>query len=296
MDFAALNRLLASSGCFSGSEVAGWTTDLAVVVPLLLGAAVYATGVARLWRKAGVGRGASWLQVGCFATGWLLMAAALVSPLHQLSLELFWVHMVEHEVVMAAAAPLLVLARPLGPMLWAFPVHWRRSVAVVAQTVAFVSGWDWWSRPLVATALHAVAIWAWHIPFLYEAALLYEPMHWLQHLSFLVTALFFWWAMLEGRRDGAAVADLFLTAMHTGFLGVLLTVAPRAMYPLQSTLSSRWGLDPLTDQQLAGLIMWVPAGTVYVGAGLAIAWRWISRSGQTANWMAWRSEHARDAG
>jgi cytochrome c oxidase assembly factor CtaG len=165
---------------------------------------------------------------------------------------------------------LLVLARPLGPMLWAFPARSRRAVARSAKLLAYLCGWDVLSRPLVATILHAVAIWAWHVPPAFEAALLHEPLHWLQHLSFLVTALFFWWAMFETRRQGAAVIDLFFTAMHTAFLGVLLTVAPRPMYPLQSALSAHFGLDPLADQQLAGLIMWVPAGTVYVGAGLAL--------------------------
>lgn len=283
MDLLAFNRLIAGSGCFSGSEIAGWTTDPAVLAPLLIGGLVYGLGVARLWSAAGFGRGASLLQVACFAGGWLLMAAALVSPLHELSLRLFSVHMVEHELVMAAAAPLLVLARPLPSMLWAFPSRWRRGVAKGAKAIGFLLGWDILSRPLVATILHAVAIWAWHIPFAFEAALLSEPLHWLQHLSFLVTALFFWWAMFDARsRQGAAVLELFFTAMHTAFLGVLLTVAPRPMYPLQSLLSQHYGLDPLSDQQLAGLIMWVPAGTVYVAAGLVLAFRWIGQSGRGA--------------
>jgi len=295
MDLTALNRLIASSGCFSGSEVAGWTTDPAVLAPLLLGGLVYAVGVARLWRAAGVGHGATAMQVACFAGGWLLIAAALVSPLHELSLELFSAHMVEHELVMAAAAPLLVLARPLGPMLWAFAPGWRRGVARAAQVVGFLCGWDILSRPLIATLAHAVAIWAWHIPVVFEAALTHEPLHWLQHLSFLVTALFFWWAMFETRHRGAAVIDLFFTAMHTAFLGVLLAVTPRPMYPLQSVLSAHFGLDPLADQQLAGLIMWVPAGTVYVVAGLWLAWRWIERSSHGSS-VVMEAGHARRAG
>jgi cytochrome c oxidase assembly factor CtaG len=278
MDLTALNRLIAGSGCFSGRQVAGWTLDPAVLAPFIISAALYGIGVARLWRTAGVGRGASAMQVACYAGGWLLLAVALVSPLHQLSLELFSVHMVGHEIVMAAAAPLLVLARPLGPMLWAFPGRSRRGVAKAAQLLAFLCGWDILSQPLIATIVHAVAIWAWHVPLFFEAALVHEPLHWLQHLSFLVTALFFWWAMFETRHQGAAIMDLFFTAMHTAFLGVLLVMAPRPMYPLQSLLSEHYGLDPLSDQQLAGLIMWVPAGTVYVAAGLALAWQWIGRS------------------
>jgi cytochrome c oxidase assembly factor CtaG len=291
----AFNQLIAGSGCFSGSEVAGWTLDPMVLVPFLLGGLIYALGVVKLWRSAGMGRGASRVQVACFVGGWLLMGVALVSPLHQWSMELFWVHMVEHEIIMAAAAPLLVLARPLGPMLWAFPLKWRRRVADAAKTTAYLCGWDMLSRPLVATVLHGMAIWAWHIPALFEAALLSEPLHWLQHLTFLITALFFWWAMLETRtHKGAAVADLFFTAMHTGGLGVLIALAPQPIYPLQSLLSRHFGLDPLADQQLAGLIMWIPAGTVYVAAGLAIAWRWIGQSSRKAA-PAPERQHARRA-
>jgi cytochrome c oxidase assembly factor CtaG len=296
MDVTALNRLIASAGCFSGAEAAGWSIDPAILAPFLLSGLLYAAGVVRLWRAAGFGRGATFRQAGCFAAGWLLLGAALVSPLHELSVELFSAHMVEHELVMAAAAPLLVLARPLGPMLWAFPARSRRAVARSAKLLAYLCGWDVLSRPLVATILHAVAIWAWHVPPAFEAALLHEPLHWLQHLSFLVTALFFWWAMFETRRPGAAVIDLFFTAMHTAFLGVLLTVAPRPMYPLQSALSVHFGLDPLADQQLAGLIMWVPAGTVYVGAGLALAWHWISRSSRQQAPLFSGEGHARRAG
>jgi len=276
---AAFNQLIAGAGCFSGAEIAGWTLDPMVLAPLLIGGLIYGLGVVNLWRRAGYGRGASPGQVASFAGGWLLMGVALVTPVHEWSMELFWVHMVEHELIMAAAAPLLVLARPLGPMLWAFPAGARRRVAQVAKLVGYFLGWDLLSRPLVATLVHGAVIWAWHVPFLFEAALVSEPLHWLQHLSFLITALFFWWAMFEFRTPkGAAVADLFLTALHTGGLGVLITLAPRPLYPLQSLLSRHFGLDPLADQQLAGLIMWVPAGTVYVAAGLALAWQWIGRS------------------
>jgi len=294
MEAFSLNRLIAASGCFSGGQIAGWTTDPAVIAPLLLGLLLYGLGVARLWCAAGHGRGTSFAQLGCFIGGWLLMAIALVSPLHELSLRLFSVHMVEHELVMAAAAPLLVLARPLGPMLWAFPAGWRPRVAKTTKAAGFLLGWDILSRPLVATILHAVAIWVWHVPVVFEAALQSEPLHWLQHLSFLVTALFFWWAMFEARsRRGAVVMELFFTAMQTGFLGVLLAVAPRPMYPLQSLLSQRYGLDPLADQQLAGLIMWVPAGTVYVAAGLAIACQWIRQSSRSAAFPMPEAVHGR---
>jgi len=288
MSIEALNRLILSSGCFSGATVAGWTVDPAILLPLALGLVLYVVGLSRLWLSAGAGRGAVWWQVIAFGFGWLCMAAALASPLHDLSRRLFAAHMFEHELVMTIAAPLLVASRPLAVLLWAFPAISRRVVARSAQTAAYLLGWDILSRPLVATALHAVAIWFWHVPAIFDAALGSEVLHWLQHLSFFLTAMFFWWSLLALKRHrGVAIACLFITGLHTGALGALLTLIREPAYPLQARLAQAWGVDPLQDQQLAGLIMWVPAGFVYVAAGLALAGLWISRSSR------WEAYHAR---
>jgi cytochrome c oxidase assembly factor CtaG len=285
MSLSEIDRLFGLSSCFSGATVIGWTTDLAVTGPLALSLLIYLIGVSRLWHAAGFGRGTSLAEVACFVAGWLLMAVALITPLHDLSRRIFSAHMISHELVMTVAAPLLILGRPLGPMLWAFPAGWRRKVAKSAQAAAYLLGWDILTLPLVATVLHAIAIWAWHVPFLYEAALRIEWVHWAQHLSFLLTALFFWWVVLDGAQRGrvhaGSVALLFLTGLHTAFLGVLISLSPRVFYPLQSTASAEWGLTPLLDQQLAGLVMWVPGGMVYAVAALALAALWIARSSRS---------------
>lgn len=267
-----------SSVCFGSATVGGWTLNLAITLPLALFAGLYLFGLYRLWLTAGAGRGASKLQAGCFAAGWLLAAAALVTPLHALSRELFTAHMIEHEVLMVLSAPLLVLSRPLGVMVWALPRRWRRPVGRATNIAAYLAGWDIASRPLVATALHAAAIWLWHAPLLFEAALRHEALHWLQHLSFFVTALLFWWAMLDrhARRSGIPVFCLFATALHTGFLGILITFLPRPIFPAQSIAADGFGLTPLADQQLAGLIMWIPGGAIYAIAALMLAARWIA--------------------
>ena len=281
MSLEAVNRLILASGCFSGATIAGWTVDPAVLAPLLLGGLLYVAGLARLWSSAGRRRGAAHWQAFAFALGWLAMAAALVTPLHDESRKFFTAHMIEHELVMTIAAPLLVVSRPLPVFLWAFPRMWRRNVARASGAVAYLLGWDILSRPLVATIAHAAAIWLWHIPMLFDAALGNEVLHWLQHLSFLVTALFFWWSVLEARQRAAAgVALIFVTALHTSFLGILLTLARQPIYPGQARVAAAWGADPLIDQQLAGLIMWVPASLIYVAIGLALAGHWMARSGQ----------------
>jgi len=256
-----------------------WTFDLRVVLPLALSVGLYATGLARLWGRVGIGRGVRVWQAACFGAGWLLLVAALVSPLHWLGERLFTAHMTEHEILMALAAPLLVVARPVGAMAWALPPSWRPTVGgwCQARWVACLT------MPTTATLLHGVALWGWHAPALYEAALARPVVHWLQHLSFLITALLFWWSLLQGRMRqrgyGAAVFYLFVTALHSGFLGILLAVARQPIYPGQTSAAAQWGLTPLEDQQLAGLFMWIPAGLVYAGAALALAGLWITQSG-----------------
>jgi putative membrane protein len=263
-----------------------WTFDPWVVAPLSVSTVLYTIGVARLWGRAGRGRGVRPWQVACFAGAWLLLVAALVAPLHWLGGRLFTAHMVEHEILMALAAPLLVVARPIGAILWALPAGWRRAFGSLGQVPAIAVLWGWLTDPLIATILHGVALWAWHIPAFYEAALASSRLHWLQHLSFFVTALFFWWSLLRGRARergyGAAVMYLFATSLHSAFLGILLAVARQPLYPLQTRTALEWGLTPLEDQQLAGLIMWVPAGLVYAAAALALAGLWIARSGAAA--------------
>jgi cytochrome c oxidase assembly factor CtaG len=168
-------------------------------------------------------------------------------------------------------------------MLWALPAAWRGSVGGLTRRRGLVRAWRLITDPLVATALHGTAIWVWHMPLLYNAVLRNDLAHWLQHLSFFVTALLFWWSLLQGRAGqrgyGAAVFYLFATALHTGLLGVLLMVSKSLWYPAQATFAADWGLTPLEDQQVAGLIMWVPAGIVYAGAALALAGTWIGRAG-----------------
>lgn len=263
-----------------------WTWDAWIIGPLLLTALLYAGGVARLWRRAGAGRGAGTGQATMFATGWLTLAAALTTPLHALGERLFTAHMVEHEVLMVVAAPLLALSRPIGATLWGLPQGWRRALGAAAGSRIWRRAWRAITDPLAATVLHGIAIWAWHVPTLFAAALEDEGMHALQHLSFLVTALLFWWSLLCRRASraarGAAIGHLFATALHTGLLGALLVFSTRLWFPDQAEEAARWGLTALEDQQLAGLVMWIPACLAYPIAGLWLAGLWIAGAGRRA--------------
>src|SRR5438067_1342998 len=120
-------------GAAGTAAFAAWNVEPWLVACLAASAALYAVGVLRLWRRAGRGHGIGTAAVVRFALGWLALAAALVSPIDALGEALFWVHMVEHEILMVVAAPLLVTARPLEAWTWALPFSWRGAVARVGR-------------------------------------------------------------------------------------------------------------------------------------------------------------------
>jgi putative membrane protein len=251
-----------------------WEFDPGVTVPLVLSAALYAIGSAK---HMGITR----LQQACFWTGWCSLVVALVSPLHPLGEVLFSAHMLQHEILMLISAPLLVASRPLVTFLWALPFEWRRTLGRSSKTRAVRSSWLWLTAPLTAWWIHAIAIWGWHAPPLMEAALGSDLAHTAQHLSFFLSALLFWWALFyaHGRRAyGSGVLYIFTTAVHTGILGALLTLAPRLWYPSYANTTQAWGLIPLQDQQIGGLIMWVPASVVYLIAGMYLFAAWMKES------------------
>lgn len=261
----------------------GWNLAAWLLALLALSAAGYAWGTRQLWRQAGRGRGITELQAAAYALGWLTLVGALVSPLDALGGRLFSAHMVQHELLMVIAAPLLVVARPLVAWTWALPLAQRRRVGRWFQARGWTAFWGTLTDPLVAWALHALALWAWHIPAAFDAALVSEPLHILQHVSFLGTALFFWWAVLghdpRGRYGpGHSAAYLFTTMMHTGALGALLSLAPTPWYTEYVPRTSALGFDPVEDQQLGGLVMWVPAGLAYVVAALWVLGRVLVRA------------------
>jgi cytochrome c oxidase assembly factor CtaG len=187
--------------------------------------------------------------------------------------------MVQHELLMLVAAPLLVLGRPLPVLLWALPRPARLRVATWTRGVAVATFWRWMTQPATGWTAHAAALWIWHIPVLFRTALTSNLLHDLQHLCFVVTALMFWSGLFMARsasRHGAAVFYLFTTTVHTGMLGAVITLAGRPLYA--PDFSAMALSDTLRDQQLGGLIMWVPGAMVYVGAGLVLFLRWVRGS------------------
>jgi putative membrane protein len=237
---------------------------------LAVGASLYARGVTSLWRRAGSGRGIRRGQALNFALGWAALGASLLSPLDEWAERSFALHMVQHELLMVVAAPLIVLGRPLEAWAWALPPRADRRFAAALKVPASRRIARWTTQSLGAWLLHALALWGWHMPALFQAALRDPLVHILQHSCFFASALVYWWSVF-GRsrmRQGGAIASLFTTMLHTSVLGALLTFAPSPWYAAEAAWA--FGLSALEDQQLGGLIMWVPGGLAYMVAGLVL--------------------------
>ena len=135
-------------------------------------------------------------------------------------------------------------------------------------------------------------MWAWHLPGPYQAALRSDGVHALEHASFFITALLFWWVLArpDYRRRlsfGADLIFLFTAAMQSGVLGALITFARQPWYPMHAEPASWWGLTALEDQQLAGLIMWVPASLAYLAAAAAVLLSGLARLDRKTLKVAW---------
>lgn len=249
--------------CLSGALPAlpqdwwrAWSLAPASVIPLAF-ALVFALAftarrresAARLW----------------FVAGWTLWALALVSPLCRLGATLAWAHMAQLMAVVAGSA------------LWALgsarcaPARGPEPLATWSTRAGAAIG--------AATVCHAALLWLWHVPAVYQGILSRPTPHVLAWLLLAVSSWWFWHAVWRaaGSRAFAALLAVGATMAHTGLLGALLTFSGRVLYPLQAAGARAWGFDPLEDQQLAGLTMWVPGGLAYLGVALALGTRLLWR-------------------
>jgi len=178
------------------------------------------------------------------------------------------------------APPLLLLGKPGVVFAWALPARWRRLLS--SSTWRLITGAvDGLSCPLPAAALHGLALWVWHAPAAFDAAVARNGVHALEHGCFFGTALLFWRAVVVAwsrRHVGLAIGGTFATLMHGGLLGGLITMARHPLYAWYRGRTELWSLSALEDQQLAGLLMWVPMGIIYLAASVVLASRLVADS------------------
>ncbi len=271
---AAVVLFAPKEGSFSSLR---WSWEPSIVLPLALLVVLYTAG---LLRRGNIYR-LRWRHAS-FYTGFLTLAFALVSPIHELGEQLFSAHMLQHEILILISAPLISAAHPGATLLWAFAPRQRVNLGGWIHAVEGGQLIGFITRPLTAWLLEAFTLWIWHVPALYQATLTSDWIHAIQHLSFFFSAAIFWSALYGVGRSamsyGAATFYVFGTAAHCSALGALLTFSAILWYPAYRHTTQAWGLSPLEDQQLGGVIMWVPSGVVLITIGLALFAKWLRES------------------
>lgn len=259
-----------------------WAFDPLLVFLLGLASVLYARGIHRLWSRAGVGRGIRTWRVWAFACGMVLLTLAILGPLDVLGDVLFSVHMTQHMALMSVVAPLLVVGPPVVAFLAGLPRGWGNALSRWWNRRSWTRVfWDRVASPGTASIIQGLALFAWHLPKVLELALVVDPVHDAMHISYLVAGLLFWWSLVRCYHQdvGPAFAGIGIvsTMMYMGFLSALLVFAPVPLYPAYIGRSEPWGLSALEDQQLAGLIMWVPASIPYFVGGLGLVAGYLNR-------------------
>jgi putative membrane protein len=256
----------------------GWTLDPVLLIPLALALLVYVAGWVRLSKRASTRPQGT----GLFLSGWAMLTLSLTSPLHEAGERSFTMHMIEHELIMLVATLLLAASGSGGVLAWGLPRPLRLSLGGSWKS-PLQSLWKRLTEPVTATAVQAVVMWAWHAPPLFNRALESSGWHIAQHTCFFVSALLFWWAMLHPRGGrsgyGVSAACLFVTSLIGGALGALMSFSQSPWYADYAAMGmSGIGLDPVDDQRLAGLIMWIPGGLVHGIAALVLFYKWLKGS------------------
>ena len=220
-----------------------------------------------------------------FAAGVIVLLLDLVSPIDALSDNyLFSVHMVQHLVFIFAVAPLFIWGLPAE---FAARMIARTPIGAIERVL---------SRPAIAWSAGTLTLAIWHIPFLYNLALAHEEIHIVQHLTFLIAAAIFWWPVMNPLPElrlsiGPTVLYLFSAAMFNSILGIIITFAPLGWYPaylhprddlgILPLIRNQWRISPVVDQQLGGLLMWVPAGLIYFVMIVSAIVKWQSETDKT---------------
>ncbi|MGH2429242.1 MAG: cytochrome c oxidase assembly protein [Candidatus Limnocylindria bacterium] len=247
-----------------------WRFDPLAVAGIGLAGAAYVWAVRRVNREHPANQQPShrtWL----FMAGLGALALALLSPIEAYEGVLFSVHMVQHLLLELAAAPLLLAGAPITLALRSATPSVRRRMLSVLQSRAV----HLISFPIVAWLLFAGVNWGWHFSTLYDQALENQALHYVQHASFLGAALLFWWPVIGADPSPwrlphpVRLLYLFLAMPQNSFLGVALLSAGTVLYPHYVTNVRTWGMTPLEDQQLGGVLMWVVGDLAFL-AGMAV--------------------------
>lgn len=246
----------------------GWSFEPLVTMLLSLSVLTYSIGLYRMGR-ARKAIAPHW-RIASYVAAILVLIVALLSPFDARADSSFAWHMGQHLLLMIVAAPLLAVANAHLVMLFAWPLRWRRRFGRAAISVPGIKrGGYSKAAPWLAGVAFALGLWLWHAPVLYDAALENPTVHTVEHITFLFSAAIFWrMVSTAGNRrldPGSAILLVTLVGLQGNLMAALITLAPNPIYIHYQ------GVGALDDQQIAGMLMWVPAGLIYlISTGHAI--------------------------
>jgi putative membrane protein len=250
-----------------------WALHPSVIIGTGLLGALYFWGIGPLRRRRELGPPAAPWQIASFSSALVVLLFALNGPMHDLSdYYLFSVHMVQHLVLTLVFPPLLIAGTPgwlLNPILRHQPI--RR----VARVLTY---------PVVAGGVYIVTIAAWHVAPAYDLMMRDHEVHIAMHIMFMMAATIMWWPVMSPSPElprlspGLGMLYLFLVGIPMQLVAALITLANRVLYPWYSAAPRMWGLSPLDDQRLGGLLMWVP-GNLWMFLAIGVVFlRWARES------------------
>ena len=256
-----------------------WNLRPAILISLALPGFLFLRGWLRLRRKGRRNFANGWRLTAYFA-GLGVLAVALLSPIDSLGDFLFFMHMIEHLLLIMWAAPLLVLANPLAFLLWGLPGGRRVGAALFSRRSLIRDVLQALTRRGVILLLFVVVLWGWHDPIAYNAALRVDWLHDLEHFSFFAAGLLFWWIVIGAApRLQYSAAPLFrvgyvlVAAAGNMIPGVVISLASAPLYAHYLSMPRVVGISALQDQIIGGMLMWVPGTMIFVLTALLIVLR-----------------------
>ena len=275
MHFDVTGRLLEASaaaheGVHAGQSVwSRWNVDPELIIPVVLLTALYLRGLA-VWRNRG--RYHPHWRTACYLTGMALLLACIETPLDAAAEHHFSMHMIQHEIIMMFVAPLILLGAPTTPMLRGIPRTVRqRVVRPFARRREVYAAYRLATHPVVALGAFTAVLGLWHFaPGWYDAAIRDDFVHDLQHFSFMLIGILIWWNVIDPKplrsRLGYVGRMGFLVVASTpkSFMGAVIVFAEEPLYDFWFDVEPLLALTPLEDQELGGLLMWVPSQMMFL--------------------------------
>ncbi len=265
-----------------------WDIRPEVIAGLLLAGGLFSLGWRRLHRRRSA-LAAPW-RLASYLSGLAVLGLALMSPIDVLGGQLFYMHMIQHLLMVMLAPPLLLLANPFPLLLWGLPPRGRAVVAgwftpgaLVRQTLRLLT------PPGLAWLLFIGFFLGWHDPNAYNAALYSDTVHDLEHVTFFGSAMLYWWHVIGAgpRLHGhfsrsAKIAFLLVTVPVNMAAGITIAFATEPLYTYYTTVPRFFGISVMNDQMLSGIIMWIPGSMMYIIAALVLIAGLVQREAEKA--------------